>query len=65
MRVARFHVASTKTSIVIKHKVGLLTLAQELGNISIACQVIGLSRDTFYRYKSDSKGDIGSVNPTG
>ena len=23
----------------------------ELGNISKACQVMGLSRDTFYRYK--------------
>ena len=37
---------------VIKHKVGLLNLAEELGNVSKACQVMGLSRDTFYRYKS-------------
>lgn len=36
---------------IIKHKVGLLNLAQELGNVSKACQVMGLSRDTFYRYK--------------
>ena len=36
----------------IKHKVGLLNLADELGNVSRACQVMGLSRDTFYRYKS-------------
>ena len=35
----------------IKHKVGLLNLAKELGNISKACQVMGLSRDTFYRYQ--------------
>lgn len=36
---------------VIKHKVGLLNLAQELGNISQACKVMGTSRDTFYRYQ--------------
>ena len=37
---------------IIKHKVGLLNLAEELGNVSKACQMMGLSRDTFYRYKS-------------
>ena len=37
---------------IIKHKVGLLNLAEELGNVSKACQIMGLSRDTFYRYKS-------------
>ena len=37
---------------IIKHKVGLLNLAAELGNVSKACQVMGVSRDTFYRYKS-------------
>ncbi len=37
---------------IIKHKVGLFNLAEELGNVSKACQVIGLSRDTFYCYKS-------------
>lgn len=37
---------------IIKHKVGLLNLAEELGNVSKACQVMGLSRDTFYRYKA-------------
>ena len=36
---------------VIKHKVGLLNLAEELGNISKACQIMGMSRDTFYRYQ--------------
>jgi ACT domain-containing protein len=36
---------------IIKHKVGLLNLAEELGNVSKACQVMGLSRDTFYGYK--------------
>jgi len=37
---------------IIKPKVGLLNLAEELGNVSKACQVMGLSRDTFYRYKA-------------
>jgi hypothetical protein len=32
---------------VIKHKTGLLNLAEELGNVSKACQVMGMSRDTF------------------
>jgi len=36
---------------IIKHKLGLLNLAEELGNVSQACRVMGLSRDTFYRYK--------------
>lgn len=36
---------------IIKHKVGLLNLAEELGNVSKACKIMGLSRDTFYRYK--------------
>jgi len=37
---------------VIKHKLGLLNLAAELGNVSKACRVMGLSRDTFYRYQT-------------
>jgi len=37
---------------IIKHKVGLLNLAEELGNVSQACRRMGLSRDTFYRYKA-------------
>lgn len=36
---------------VIKNKVGLLNLAEELKNISRACKVMGFSRETFYRYK--------------
>lgn len=36
---------------VIKHKIDQLNLAEELGNVSRACKVMGLSRDTFYRYK--------------
>ena len=37
---------------VVKNKLGLLNLAEELGNVSKACKVIGFSRDTFYRYKA-------------
>lgn len=37
---------------IIKNKLGLLHLAQELGNVSKACQIMGLSRDTFYRYQN-------------
>jgi len=37
---------------IIKHKVGLLNLAEELGHVSRACKTMGLSRDTFYRYKA-------------
>lgn len=38
------------TDKIIKNKVGLLNLAEELGNISKACRVMGYSRETFYRY---------------
>jgi winged helix-turn helix protein len=40
------------TDKIIKHKTGLLNLAEQLGNVSKACQMMGHSRDTFYRYKS-------------
>jgi len=36
---------------VIKSMLGLLNLAEELGNVSLACKYLGYSRDTFYRYK--------------
>jgi hypothetical protein len=36
---------------VIKNKVGLLNLAQTLGNISQARKAMGFSRDSFYRFK--------------
>ncbi len=36
---------------IIKHKTGLLNLAEELGNVSQACRIMGVSRDTFYRYQ--------------
>ena len=41
---------------IIKPKVGLLNLAEELGNVSKDCKVMGLSRDTFYRYKKKLYG---------
>ena len=44
------------TNKIIKHKVGLLNLAEQLGNVSKACKTMGLSRDTFYRYKSAVEG---------
>ena len=39
------------TDPVIKHKAGLLNLAEELSNVSKACKIMGVSRDTFYRYR--------------
>lgn len=30
---------------------GLLNLAEELSNVSKACKIMGVSRDTFYRYR--------------
>jgi transposase InsO family protein len=44
---------------IIKNKVGLLNLAEELGNISKACKVMGFSRETFYRYhRAVSEGGV-------
>ncbi len=39
------------TNPVIKHKTGLLNLAEELSNVSKACKIMDVSRDTFYRYR--------------
>ena len=36
---------------IIKTKLGLLNLAEQLGNVSQACKVLGYSRDSFYRFK--------------
>ncbi|PVE20486.1 IS481 family transposase [Microvirga sp. KLBC 81] len=36
---------------IIRAKVGLLELAKQLGNVSQACQMMGYSRDSFYRFK--------------
>ena len=36
---------------IIKPKLGLLELAKQLGNVSQACNVMGYSRDSFYRFR--------------
>ena len=41
----------TNEAKIIKNKVGLLKLAETLGNVSEACKVLGYSRDSFYRFK--------------
>ena len=37
---------------IIRHKIGLLNLAAKWGKVSQACKLMGLSRDTFYRYQN-------------
>ena len=51
MRYALGFFAEYTTNPIIKHKVDLLNLAEELGNVSKACKIMGFSRDTFYRYQ--------------
>lgn len=49
---------------IIKHKAGLLNLAEELQNVSKACKIMGVSRDTFYRYQElvETDGLEGLIN---
>lgn len=36
---------------VIKNKLGLLNLAEQLGNVSQVCKIFEYSRDSFYCFK--------------
>lgn len=42
---------TSTNSKIIKNKLGVLELANTLGNVSKACKVMGYSRDSFYRFK--------------
>ena len=41
----------TNAEKIIKNKMGLIRLAEQLGNVSQAFKEIGYSRDSFYRFK--------------
>ena len=41
----------TQNQKVIHGNVGVLELAKQLGNVSQACKMMGVSRDSFYRFR--------------
>ena len=49
---------------IIKHKAGSLNLTSKLQNVSKACKIMGVSRDTFYRYQElvETDGLDGLIN---
>jgi len=43
---------------IIRHKLGLLNLAEELGNVARPCRGVGVSRDTSYRHTAEEDGGV-------
>ena len=41
---------------IIKHKLGSLNLTEKLSNVLNACEFMGSSDDTFFRYKAAVEG---------
>ena len=45
----------TQDQKIMENTIGLLNRAQTLGSVSRVCKVLGLSRDSFYRFRSCTK----------